>query len=877
MVVVAGGGQVVGLVVAGGAAGAARAGQQAALGAVGALDHTFRHGEFPGLIPLLDGVHQGPPRFDAGAGPGLAAQGQGHVIGRVVTPPDGSHIVWGAAHEPQVALVGGGTRLAEGPHIARRGVPAARRAHAAVQDVLQQLVHDGGGLGGQGLVAGGVVFQIDVAVPVQHAGVEVRGGVLAVVEDLEGRRQVHRGDAVGLAAHDQRGQAHVVDRVKGIQLQGVVEEVEDGVGPHQVAHADGDGVQGAGQAVPQGDVGVVAVVAAVVLGPAAPGVGVGPQRLVRQARQAVAAAVVIVPDHHVALQVEGGVVQHGGPVDQPVLDAQSVGADGFDGRAGLPGDAVGAVEGQVAGLFAQAADHRDHIAVVVQGDHGRLGADIAVVGDGAVLGGGGLEGAVVVVDGDVVLRQAGHRLFMPAGGEIGVPGVQHQLFHLGLDLGVDGGLDGKAAGVQHLLGRRLGDALLLHDVLHHFLKEGVGEVGVVGGGGPGSVLLGQDQGLGDGLAVDVLGDDPLIPHIIKDKIAAVDQVFGVGAGVVVGGVFGDGSDGGAFPEGQLIDFLAKILQRSGLNALDGAGEADGVQVGFQDGLLGVVAVEGVGAVDLPQLAQRALDAAGAVVLGEVFDQLLLDGGCALPGAVNGHDIFVDHRAHGALEVEARLGVKILVLGADERVLQVLGDLLQVHPHPVAVGGAEGGVLDLGAGVRVGGHHHAGLAQLDLVQVQQVAVVGRGLHHIKHHAHRQRAPRHYPHAEQGGKDAEERPQDRMLWLFLFRLLLFGAAAALGCAGMACPPAAAGGRGRRGLPSAAGGVHHAVPRRRGAVSTRAVAAVDAPHFIHSEADRLLLNKAFVLPALSTFPAFPPGGQSAGLTRPGIACPCSDTWLL
>ena len=63
----------------------------------------------------------------------------------------------------------------------------------------------------------------------------------------------------------------------------------------------------------------------------------------------------------------------------------------------------------------------------------------------------------------------------------------------------------------------------------------------------------------------------------------------------------------------------------------------------------------------------------------------------------------------------------------------------------------------------------------------------------------------------------------------------------------PPAAAGGRGRRGLPSAAGGVHHAVPRRRGAVSTRAVAAVDAPHFIHSEADRLLQNKTVVLPAL------------------------------
>ena len=847
MVVVAGGGQVVGLVIAGGAAGAARTGQQAALGAVGPLDHALRHGELPGLVPLLDGVHQRFPRLDAGAGLGLAAQRQGHVIGGVVTPPDGGHIVWGAAHEPQVALVGGGARLAEGAHIACGGVPACRRAHAAVQDVLQQLVHDGGGLGRQGLVAGGVVFQIDVAVPVQHAGVEVRGGVLAVVEDLEGRRQVHRGDAVGLAAHDQGGEPHIVDRVKGIQLQGVVEEVEDGVGPHQVAHADGDGVQGAGQAVPQGDVGVVAVVAAVVLGPAAPGVGVSPQRLVRQARQAVAAAVVVVPDDHVALEVERGVVQHGGPVDQPVLDAQRIGADGLDGRAGLPCHAVGAVQRQVAGLFAQAAHHGHHVAVVVQRDHGGLGAHVAVIGDGAVLRRGGLEGAVGVVDGDVVLRQAGHRFFMPAGREVLVVRVEHQLFHLGLDLGVDGGLDGKAAGVQHLLGRRLGDALLLHDVLHHFLKEGVGEVGVVGGGGPGGVLLGQDQRLGRGVAVHLLRDDPFLPHIIKDIIAAVDEVLRVGAGVVVGGVFGDGGNGRAFPQGQLADLLAKIFQRGRLHALDGAGKADGVQVGFQDGLLGVVAVEGVGAVDLAQLAQRALDAAGAVVIGQVLDELLLDGGRALFGAVDGHDILVDHRAHRPLEVEAGLRVKVLVLGADKGVLQILGDLFQVHPHPVAVGGAQGGVFDLRAGVGVGGHHHAGLAQLDLVQVEQVAVVGRGLHHIKHHAHRQRAPRHHPHAEQGGKDAEERPQDRMLWLFLFRLLLFGAAAALGCAGMACPPAAAGGRGRRGFPSAAGGVHHAVPRRRGAVSTRAVAAVDAPHFIHSEADRLLQNKTVVLPAL------------------------------
>ena len=98
---------------------------------------------------------------------------------------------------------------------------------------------------------------------------------------------------------------------------------------------------------------------------------------------------------------------------------------------------------------------------------------------------------------------------------------------------------------------------------------------------------------------------------------------------------------------------------------------------------------------------------------------------------------------------------------------------------MAVGGAQGGILHLCAGIRVGSHHHTGLAQLDIVQIQQVAVVGGSLHHIEHHAHSHHAAQHDAQAEHRSKGAANEPQHGMLALFLRRLGAFGC---LGCAGM-----------------------------------------------------------------------------------------------
>ena len=737
MGIVAGGGQIICTVVAHGRAGAGTAGQQTALGAVAALHNASGTGECLIRQVCLHLFHQCLPRHNTGTGLCLLfAKGLGHIVGCVVAPPHSGNIIRRAAHEPQILFVAGRTGLTKGLHTVGIGVASACGTHAGVQHILQQAVHHVSGVRRQCLIAGSIVFQINIAVTIQHPGVQVRGGILAIVEDLECSRQSRGRNAMGLAAHDHLGKTHIVHRVQRVQLQGVINKVEDIACAHQIAHADRDGVQRAGKAVPQRDIAVVAIIAAVVPGPAAPCVGVSTQLLVRQAHQAVLAAVVFVTDHHVLLLVQGGVVEHGRPVHQTIFNAQCIGANGLDGRTRLAGDAVSAVQREASGLFAQTTHNGDHIAVIVQRDHRRLCADVAIIVDRAIIAGAGLGGTVVVHHLNVVIRNGGHLFLMPARREICVVGIQHQDLHGRLHIGVHRSLHGKAAGVQQLLGFGFGDVLLGHDILHQLREQCIGKIR-----GNRRVLLavlflGQHQRLGSCIAVLFLTDHALLPHVVHEEVAAVDEVFGIRIGIVVGGVLGNGRNGCAFPQGQLADIFIKVLVGRSLHALNSTGKADGVQVRFQNGLLRIAAAQAEGPIDLTQLAQCALDAAGAVVIGQVFDELLFQRGRTLLGAVDGQQILIDHCADGALEVDAGLVVEILILRADERILQVGRDLFQICPHAVAVGGAQGRVLHLCTSVRVGGHHHAGLAQFNVIQIQQIAVIGRGLHHVIDGTHSQ---------------------------------------------------------------------------------------------------------------------------------------------
>ena len=258
-------------------------------------------------------------------------------------------------------------------------------------------------------------------------------------------------------------------------------------------------------------------------------------------------------------------------------------------------------------------------------------------------------------------------------------------------------------------------------------------------------------------------------------VAALDQVFRVGKGVVGGGVVGDGSQRGALAQRQLRHRLAKVGVGAHLHAVNLAGQRDGVQVGFQDGLFAVAVAQADGAEDLAHLAHVAGDAAVLVVVGQVFDQLLLDGGGAGGAAVDAvAGKLVEGRADGTGDVDAGLVVKVLVLNGDDRVLQILRDLLQAYPDAVVAAG-KAGILDPLAGIAVHGIDNGGLFQLLVVQIQ-LAVIGSGLHDIHGQHHAAHAARHNAHTEQAGQGTPDIAPHGKVPAGLF--LLFFAAAGRG---------------------------------------------------------------------------------------------------
>ena len=95
---------------------------------------------------------------------------------------------------------------------------------------------------------------------------------------------------------------------------------------------------------------------------------------------------------------------------------------------------------------------------------------------------------------------------------------------------------------------------------------------------------------------------------------------------------------------------------------------------------------------------------------------------------------------------------------------------------MAAGRAQGRILDLCPGVGVGRDDRAGLAQLDVVQIEQVAVVGGGLYHIIDCAHHQQTAGHDAQTDQRCEGAAKELQHGMFALLARLLGCFGRFAA-----------------------------------------------------------------------------------------------------
>ena len=239
-----------------------------------------------------------------------------------------------------------------------------------------------------------------------------------------------------------------------------------------------------------------------------------------------------------------------------------------------------------------------------------------------------------------------------------------------LEFGVEGGGDVEAA-AQHLVGADpgLGEDLEDEAVGDEALRaEAVGVVRRVEG-------LGQ---LGDRIALDLVelaGDD----HLVEDVRPALGgglevAALAVGVARVVGPVRGLdlGDQERGLGGGEVGGRAAEERLRGGLDPVRAASEVDDVEVVVEDLVLGELLLHLHRHRGLAGLAEVGAVAAD---VGDEADVLLGQRRGAL--LVAAFEV-VDEGAEHASGVDAGVGVEVGVLGGHEGVLDVVGDLFEVH-------------------------------------------------------------------------------------------------------------------------------------------------------------------------------------------------------
>ena len=125
------------------------------------------------------------------------------------------------------------------------------------------------------------------------------------------------------------------------------------------------------------------------------------------------------------------------------------------------------------------------------------------------------------------------------------------------------------------------------------------------------------------------------------------------------------------------DVLAEVGLRRRLDAVRPAAEVDLVQVRLEDLLLRPVPLD----LDRPASSPSACASTSSTRREvDLAGELLGDGAAALPGEVAGADV-LQERAREAGEVDAGVLVEPTILDGDDRVLQPLGDLLDLDRRP----------------------------------------------------------------------------------------------------------------------------------------------------------------------------------------------------
>ncbi len=227
-----------------------------------------------------------------------------------------------------------------------------------------------------------------------------------------------------------------------------------------------------------------------------------------------------------------------------------------------------------------------------------------------------------------------------------------------------------------------------------------------------------------------------LDHLRQHRVAAVQRAVGVEHGVVVARALEHAHQRGAFQHRQSRGRFVEIGARRHLYAEGVVEEGDGIQIGFEDLVLGVERLDLEGRDRLLELAVERGRAAdfGRV---QVACELLGEGGAALRIAAQR----VHHRAQRAPPVHAVVLVEAVVLRGDQRLDHRGRHLVELHPLPVAA-------LELRERLAIRAHDLGGLLQLGLAYVADAGRERDQGQHIQRKQQRQRGGEQQPFAPRG---------------------------------------------------------------------------------------------------------------------------------
>ena len=178
------------------------------------------------------------------------------------------------------------------------------------------------------------------------------------------------------------------------------------------------------------------------------------------------------------------------------------------------------------------------------------------------------------------------------------------------------------------------------------------------------------------------GDPAHLRHLAQHPVAPAHGRDLVVHGVVVVRSLGQGRQIGALRQIELGERLAEIVVGGGADAIGAVAQPDLVQIELEDALLGQGLLDALGEDGFLELAAKGLVAGQKDVLGH----LLGDGRAALEPAPLRH--VEDVLAHGprhAGRVDAAVLEEIMILGRQEGVHHLLGDLVVGHEDAAFLG------------------------------------------------------------------------------------------------------------------------------------------------------------------------------------------------